>query len=148
VDTWLRGLGNRLAASSDQPSQAFTFFMIKDRSINAFATLGGYIGTNAGLVLAAESEDEVAGVIAHEVAHVTQAHVLRGVERAQRDSVPLLLAMLGAVAIAQSAGGNSSDDAAMAAIATAQGLAAQRQINYTRSNESEADRIGIRTLAR
>src|SRR5690606_4522928 len=57
-------------------------------------------------------------------------------------------AMLGAIAIAQSAGGNSSDDAAMAAIATAQGLAAQRQINYTRSNESEADRIGIRTLAR
>ena len=72
VDAWLRGLGDRLAAASDQPEQSFTFFMPKDRSINAFATLGGYIGTNAGLVLAAESEDEVAGVIAHEVAHVTQ----------------------------------------------------------------------------
>ena len=65
VDTWLRGLGGRLAAASDQPAQPFTFFMLKDRSINAFATLGGYIGTNAGLVLAAETEDEVAGVIAH-----------------------------------------------------------------------------------
>ena len=148
VDGWLQATGNRLAAASDDPGQKFTFFMMKDRSINAFATLGGYIGMNAGLVLAAESEDEVAAVLGHEVAHVTQLHVLRGVERAQRDSIPLLLAMLGAIAIAQSAGGNSSDDAAMAAIATAQGLAAQRQINYTRSNESEADRIGIRTLAR
>ncbi|HLT44981.1 MAG TPA: M48 family metalloprotease [Luteimonas sp.] len=148
VDGWLQATGNRLGAASDDPSQRFTFFMMKDRSINAFATLGGYIGMNAGLVLAAETEDEVAAVLGHEVAHVTQAHVLRSVERAQRDSIPLLLAMLGAIAIAQSAGGNSSDDAAMAAIAGAQGLAAQRQINYTRSNESEADRIGIRTLAR
>ena len=148
VDTWLRGLGNRLAAASDQPAQPFTFFMMKDRSINAFATLGGYIGTNAGLVLAAETEDEVAGVIAHEVAHITQAHVLRSVERAQRDSIPLLLAMLGAVAVASQSGGSSSGDAGMAAIASLQGLALQRQIDYTRSNESEADRLGMRTLSR
>ena len=148
VESWLQATGNRLGAVSDDPEQKFTFFMMKDRSINAFATLGGYIGMNAGLVLAAEKEDEVAAVLGHEIAHVTQAHVLRSVERAQRDSIPILLAMLGAIAIAQSAGGNSSDDAAMAAMATAQGLAAQRQINYTRSNESEADRIGIRTLSR
>src|SRR5690606_13579354 len=133
---------------SDKPGQSFTFFMLGDRQINAFATLGGYIGVNAGLVLAADSEDEVAAVVAHEVAHVTQAHVLRGVEQAQRDSVPILLAMLGAIAIAQSAGGNSSDDATMAALVSAQGLMAQRQIDYTRSNEAEADRVGIRTLAR
>lgn len=148
TEAWLQSTGNRLAAVSDDPEQRFTFFMMKDRSINAFATLGGYIGMNAGLVLAADTEDEVAAVLGHEIAHVTQAHVLRSVERAQRDSIPILLAMLGAIAIAQSAGGNSSDDAAMAAVASAQGLAAQRQINYTRSNESEADRIGIRTLAR
>ena len=148
VDAWLRGLGNRLAAASDQPAQPFTFFMLKDRSINAFATLGGYIGTNAGLVLAAESEDEVAGVMAHEIAHVTQAHVLRGVERAQRDSVPILLAMLGAVAVAAQSDSRSSGNAAMAAVAGAQGLMVQRQIDYTRSNESEADRLGMRTLAR
>jgi predicted Zn-dependent protease len=148
VDAWLRGLGNRLAAASDQPEQPFTFFMLKDRSINAFATLGGYIGANAGLVLAAESEDEVAGVMAHEIAHVTQSHVLRGVERAQRDSVPLLLAMLGAVAAASQSSSSSSGNAAMAAVAGAQGLMIQRQIDYTRSNESEADRLGMRTLAR
>ncbi len=148
VDSWLRGLGGRLSAASDRPTQDFTFFMMKDRSVNAFATLGGYVGTNAGLVLTAGSEDEVAGVLAHEVAHVTQSHVLRGVERAQRDSVPMLLAMLGAIAVASQSDSNSSGDAAMAAIASAQGLAAQRQIDYTRSNESEADRLGMRTLSR
>ncbi|HEY9541293.1 MAG TPA: M48 family metalloprotease [Luteimonas sp.] len=147
VDSWLRGVGNRLAAASDDPKQDFTFFMMDDRQVNAFATVGGYIGVNAGLVLVADTEDEVAGVLGHEIAHVTQTHVLRSVERAQRDSVPILLAMLGAIAIAQS-GSSSSGDAAMAAMASAQGIAAQRQINYTRSNESEADRIGIRTMAR
>jgi len=148
IDSWLQGVGNRLAAASDRPQQAFTFFMMKDRSINAFATLGGYIGMNAGLVLVAESEDEVASVLGHEIAHVTQAHILRSVERAQKDSVPILLAMLGAIAVAQAAGGSSAGDASMAALASAQGLIAQRQIDYTRSNESEADRLGIRTLAR
>lgn len=148
LDAWLQGIGNRLAAASDKPSQPFTFFWMRDRQINAFATLGGYVGMNAGLVLAAQSEDEMASVLAHEIAHVTQDHVLRSVERAKRDSVPILLAMLGAMAIAQSAGGNSADDATMAAIASAQGLMLQRQINYTRSNESEADRIGIQALAR
>lgn len=148
VDGWLQSVGNRLAAASDEPDQPFTFFMLRDRQFNAFATLGGYIGTNAGLVLAAESEDEVASVLAHEVAHVTQEHVLRGAERAQKDQVPILLAMLGAIAVAQSAGGNSSDDGALAAVAIGQGLAAQRQIDYTRSNEAEADRLGLRTLAR
>ena len=148
LDAWLRDVGGRLAVNSDRPEQPFTFFWLKDRQINAFATLGGYVAMNAGLVLTAESEGEVASVLAHEIAHVTQAHVLRSVERAQKDSIPILLAMLGAIAVAQSSGGNSSDDAAMAALASAQGLMAQRQIDYTRSNESEADRVGIRTLDR
>lgn len=148
IDSWLDTLGNRLVANSDKPRQPFTFFMMRQRQINAFATLGGYVGVNAGLVLAAEREDEVAAVLAHEIAHVTQAHVLRAVERAQRDQLPILLAMLGAIVVAQSAGGNSSDDAAQAAMVSAMGLMQQRQINYTRSNESEADRVGIQTLAR
>ncbi|MGY0504601.1 M48 family metalloprotease [Luteimonas sp. e5] len=148
LNQWLAGMGQRLGAASDRPGESFTFFMLRDRQINAFATLGGYIGMNAGLVLAAEREDEVAGVLAHEIAHVTQTHVLRAVERSQRDSVPILLGMLGAILVAQRAGGNSGSNAAMAAVMGAQGLMLQRQINYTRSNESEADRLGIRTLAR
>jgi predicted Zn-dependent protease len=148
IDDWLQSMGTRLGASSDQPQQKFTFFMLRERQINAFATLGGYIAVNAGLVLTAEREDEVAAVLSHEIAHVTQQHVLRGVERAQRDQIPILLGMLAAVIAAQQAGGNSSGDATMASITSAMGLMAQRQINYTRSNESEADRLGIRTLAR
>jgi beta-barrel assembly-enhancing protease len=148
VEGWLQQIGARLAATSDRPGQPFTFFLLKDRKINAFATLGGYIGLNAGLVLEARREDEVAAVLAHEIAHVTQLHVLRGVERAQRDSIPILLAMLGAIAVAQSAGGSSSGEATQAALAVGMGLMQQRRIDYTRSNESEADRIGIQTLAR
>lgn len=148
VTDWLQTMGTRLGANSDQPQQPFTFFMLRDRQINAFATLGGYIAVNAGLVLTAEREDEVAAVLSHEIAHVTQQHVLRGVERAQRDQIPILLGMLAAVVAAQQAGGNSSGDATMATITSAMGLMQQRQIDYTRSNESEADRLGIRTLVR
>ncbi|NUS61839.1 MAG: M48 family metalloprotease, partial [Lysobacter sp.] len=148
LEQWLQSVGHRLAANSDKPKQAFTFFLLKDRQINAFATLGGYIATNAGLVLAATREDQVASVLGHEIAHVTQDHVLRGVERAQRDSVPILLAMLGAIMVAQSSGGNSADDASMAALSAGQALMYQRQIDYTRDNEAEADRIGMQTLSR
>lgn len=157
VDGWLQGMGYRLAASSDTPRQSFTFFMLKERQINAFATLGGYVGMNTGLVLAAENEAEVAGVMAHEIAHVTQRHVLRAVERAQKDQIPILLAMVGMIAASQAAEGDrdarghqddSASNATAAAITGAMALMKQRQIDYTRSNESEADRVGIQTLAR
>lgn len=148
VGSWLQALGTRLGAASDKPDQAFNLFLLRDRQINAFATLGGYIAVNSGLILAADNEDEVAAVLSHEIAHVTQSHVLRAVERAQRDSVPILLAMLGAIALSQASHSNSGDNAAMAALASAQGLMVQRQLDYSRGNEAEADRIGIRTLWR
>lgn len=106
ITDWLQTMGTRLGANSDQPQQPFTFFMLRDRQINAFATLGGYVAVNAGLVLTAEREDEVAAVLSHEIAHVTQQHVLRAVERAQRDQIPILLGMLATVVAAQQAGGN------------------------------------------
>lgn len=145
LEGYIEALGFRLASRSDQPRQAFTFFLMRSRQVNAFATIGGYIGTNAGLILTAEREDEVAAVLAHEIAHVTQRHVLRAVEQAQRDQLPIMLGMLGAI-LAASHGG--SGDGIQAAIAGGMSLMAQRQINYTRSNEHEADRLGIQTLAR
>lgn len=159
VDSWLESVGYRLAAASDTPRQSFTFFMMRDRQINAFATLGGYVGINAGLVMTAEAEDEVAGVLSHEIAHVSQRHVLRAVERARKDQIPIMLAMIGMIAASQAAGGdggnngsgnrdNSSSNASAAAVAGAMALMQQRQIDYTRSNESEADRVGIQTLSR
>jgi predicted Zn-dependent protease len=148
IDSWLDTLGHRLAGASDDNKRHYTFFMLRDRQINAFATLGGYVGMNSGLVLAADREDEVASVLAHEISHVTQQHVLRSVERQKQDQLPTLLAMLGAIVVAQQAHGNSAGDAAQAAMAAAMGIAQQRQINYTRSNEAEADRVGMQLLAR
>ena len=148
LDAWLQVMGHRLGASSDRPEQPFTFFLMKDRQINAFATFGGYIGINAGLILTAQAEDEVAGVLAHEISHVTQRHILRSVERSQKDQLPILLAMLAVVVAAQQSNSNSSDDAMQAAVVGGQALIAQRQINFTRSSEAEADRIGIQTLHR
>jgi predicted Zn-dependent protease len=148
LNDWLQALGNRLGAASDKPQQRFTVFLLKERDINAFATLGGYVAVNAGLVLAAEDEGQLASVLGHEFAHVTQQHVLRSVEQAKKDSLPILLAMLGAIAVAQGSNSDSASNGAMAALVSAQGLMIQRQIDYTRSGEAEADRLGIRTLYR
>jgi predicted Zn-dependent protease len=145
LEAYIQSLGYRLASRSDRPNQAFTFFLMRDRQINAFATIGGYIGVNAGLILTAEREDEVAAVLAHEISHVTQRHVLRAVEAAQRDQLPIMLGMLGAAIAATQAG---SADGVQAVLVGGMSLMQQRQINYTRSNEHEADRIGIQTLAR
>ena len=119
--------------------------MMRSRQINAFATIGGYIGVNAGLILTAEREDELAAVLAHEISHVTQRHILRAVEQARRDQLPIMLGMLGAILAASQ---TSSGDGVQAAIVGGMSLMQQRQINYTRANEQEADRVGIQTLAR
>ena len=148
IENWLDGMGHRLGAASGQSEQEFTFFMMRDREINAFATFGGYVGVNAGLVLTADSEDEVAGVLAHEISHVTQHHVLRAAERAQKDQIPLLLAELGMVVAAQHAQSLDSNNALGAAVISMQALALQRRINYSRDNEAEADRVGMQTLYR
>ncbi|MEO8161957.1 MAG: M48 family metalloprotease, partial [Arenimonas sp.] len=154
IDNWLGSMGHRLAASSDRPEQPFTFFLMRDRQINAFATLGGFVGVNAGTILTARNEDEVAGVVAHEISHVTQRHVLRAVERAKKDQIPIMLATLGVILAAQQSdsrdtyGNRKSGDAIQAAVIGGQALAAQRQLNYTRTSEAEADRVGIQTLYR
>ncbi|MEZ5544494.1 MAG: M48 family metalloprotease [Lysobacteraceae bacterium] len=145
LEDYLQELGNRLASRSDRPTQPFTFFMMRSRAINAFATIGGYIGVNAGLFLTAEREDEVAAVMSHEIAHVTQRHVLRAVEAAKKDQLPILLGMLAAAVAASQSG---SGDGVQAAMIGGMSLMQQRQIDYTRSNEYEADRIGINTLYR
>ncbi len=148
LDAWLQGMGHRLGAASDRPEQPFTFFLLKERQINAFATFGGYIGVNAGLILTAQAEDEVAGVLAHEISHVTQRHILRSVEQARKDQLPILLGMLAVIVAAQNSDSNSTDDAVNAVVVGGRALMAQRQINHTRSSEAEADRIGIQTLHR
>ena len=145
---YLQAMGERIARQGERTEQPYTFFFMKSRDINAFATLGGYVGMNAGLFLTATREDEVAAVLAHEISHVTQRHVLRAYERRSKDTLPIMLATLGAILVAQSAGGNSSGEATEAAVASGMALMQQRAIDYTRDNEYEADRVGIQTLAK
>ncbi|THD12668.1 hypothetical protein B1808_12035 [Pseudofulvimonas gallinarii] len=147
LDEYIETLGYRLVAHGRRPDQHFKFFLIRDRTVNAFAAPGGYIGTYAGMVLLTEREDELAAVLAHEVAHITQNHTLRGAESASKASLPIMLGMLAAMVAASQSSSSSSGDAAQAAIMGGMGLMQQAQINYTRANEYEADRIGIQTLA-
>ena len=143
INEYIKNLGNQLALHSDDPEDKFTFFVIPADVANAFATPGGYIGIFEGLVLLAESEDEVAGVVSHEIAHVTQNHMARRTSLMKKVSIPILLGMLGVLAATS---GNSN--AAGATMMGGVGLLQQKSINYTRNNEYEADRIGIRTLSR
>jgi predicted Zn-dependent protease len=145
VTEYLQALGMRLASNAHEGAHRFTFFAIKDSGINAFALPGGFIGVNAGLVTATRSEGELAGVLAHEIAHVTQRHIARSIQNAGRANLASAAAILAAVLIGATTGMPS--DAVLGTVTAAQGLAAQSQINFTRSNESEADRVGIGILA-
>ena len=142
---YIESLGYRLVANSDRPEQEFTFFVVKSEELNAFAAPGGYIGVYTGLITTAEAESELAAVLSHEVAHVTQRHLVRAFENIRNASLPIALAMIGAIIAAQGAGGG---DAAQAAVVGGTALMQQQQINFTRHNEYEADRIGIGTLAK
>ncbi len=141
IADYLNQLGNLLVSNSGEPARPFEFFAINDSAINAFAMPGGFIGVNTGLILLAENESELASVLGHEIAHVTQHHLARMVAGQKYDT----LAAMAAIAIAILAARNNPQ-AATAAIYGAQGGALQRQLNFTRTHEEEADRIGLTTL--
>lgn len=142
---YLNGLGYRLVAQSERQAGDFTFFTVRTPDINAFAAPGGFIGVNTGLIHTADNESELAAVIGHEIAHVSQRHLVRAVESMQKVSLPILLGMLGAAIAAQSAG---NGDGTQAALIGGLGLLQQKSITFTRNNEYEADRVGIQTLHR
>lgn len=147
VKNYFNDMGFRLVMHSDGRDRDFHFHVLRVPGINAFAAPAGVVGLNAGLILAAKSKHEVAGVVAHEISHVTQNHLSRRAEENQRVSFPLMLATLGLVLAGGLAGGIDGD-AVQGALASGMGLAQQAQINYTRQNEAEADRIGIQLMAR
>ena len=143
VSEYLQGLGQRLAAQSADGGRDFHFYVIKDDSINAFAIPGGFIFVHQGLILATTTESELASVMAHEIAHVTQHHIARQIRAQSQQSLGTAAAMMAAILLGAAGGGQ----AAMAGISAAQGIAIQQQINFTRDNEEEADRVGIGYLA-
>jgi beta-barrel assembly-enhancing protease len=145
IQGFFEDMGYSLVAHSTRPSSDFHFFLVNEPSINAFAAPAGVIGLHSGLILTAHDESEVAGVVAHEIAHITQDHIARGYENAQQVSMPTMLATLG-LAIAASVAGAGAD-AGQAIMMSGMGLAHQFQINHTRQSEAEADRVGISLLA-
>lgn len=141
VAEYANSLGSRLTARSDSARQEFEFFVVRDGQINAFALPGGFIGIHTGLLLAAQSESEVAGVVAHEIAHVTQRHIARMINQQGQNQLMSLASM--AVALLAS---RSNSQVAEAAIAFGQAGVVQNQLNFTRDNEREADRVGVQLL--
>ncbi len=144
TDEYLQSLGSRIGVEAQDGEQRLTFFAVRDSGINAFAIPGGFVGTNADLILKTESESELAGVVAHEIGHVVQRHMARAYQSQSRNSLTSIAATLGAVLVGALTG---SSDAGLGLLAMAQGAAMQQQINFTRMEEHEADRVGIGYLS-
>ncbi len=142
---YIDDLGQRLVLESgDRSDQSYHFFVVDNAAINAFAGPAGYVGVNTGLILATQSESELASVLAHEIAHVQQKHLLRRFDKAHEINGKTIALMLVGIAL----GAAVSPQLGQAAVIGAQAGAAQAAINFTRANEEEADRIGIRILAK
>jgi predicted Zn-dependent protease len=143
LTSYIQSLGHRLVASSDAPHLPFTFFMVPDSSVNAFAAPGGFIGMNSGLILTSQTEDEVASVLAHEIAHITQRHLLRSFEKSKQLDLATKVGLIAAVLL-----GAADPAAGSAALMAVQAGGVQAQLNFTRAHESEADNLGMLTLVR
>jgi len=143
LETYIQDLGSRLVAHSSITDRRFDFFLIDSPVINAFAGPDGHIGVFTGLLLTTETESELAAVLAHEIAHVSQHHLLRSLALADQLTIPQVAVVLAAAVLGVAAGG----DAAIAAAVGGQAGIIQEQINFTRDNEQEADSIGISLLA-
>lgn len=142
IQQYIQTIGEKLVINSDAPSNPFHFFVVLEDDINAFAGPGGYIGVNSGLILITEAESELASVMAHEIAHVTQRHLYRAYEASSRLSIPTAAATLAGILL-----GTQSPALGQAAIVAIQAGSVQFQIDFTRENEAEADRVGMQTLA-
>ena len=141
VTDYINALGYRLVANAPNVEQQFEFFVVDDKSVNAFALPGGFIGVHTGLITTAQSESELAAVLAHEIGHVSQRHIARFFTQQKQAGMASLAALALAILAAR-----SSPDLASAAIAGSQYATYQTAINFTRDNEREADRVGLQIL--
>lgn len=138
LNEYVKTLGNRLLAHADGVQFPFDFFVVADNNLNAAAFLGGKVAINTGLFNYAETEDEFASVIAHEISHVTQRHIARFIESMTQANQLSTAAIIGSIVMSI-----VNPALGMAAVSTTMGASMQSRINFTRDNEFEADRIGI-----
>ena len=121
-------------------------FLVRDRSVNAFALPGGYIGVHLGLMAMTSTRDELASVLAHEMSHITQRHIARSIANSKHQSLLSLATLLAGILVASRAG-SSSADVANAAVVGSQAIGAQGQLNFSRDMEREADRVGFAVMS-
>ncbi|MCW8196080.1 M48 family metallopeptidase [Proteobacteria bacterium 005FR1] len=144
IYSYLEQLIADIAAHSELDQKDFDLLVIESPEINAFAAPGRVMGVNTGIFLTAESEDQLAAIIAHELAHLSQRHIARQMIAQKNATLPTLAGILAGIVLAAAGGA----DAGMAAITATQGLALDSRLRFTRSFEQEADRVGIQTLAK
>lgn len=132
----------RLTQYSELRDGILSVVLINDPQINAFAAPGGVVGINLGLYLHAQDIHEYSSVVAHELAHLSQRHFARGLEKQRSMTIPTLASLVAAIALGAIAG----SDAGLAAISASQAGAINSQLRYSRAREQEADRVGLNTL--
>ncbi len=142
LQDYLEYLIYKLASYSPLKDRRIEVVIIDNPTINAFAAPGGVVGVHSGTLLSSDNEAQLASVLGHELAHLSQRHFVRGQEQQQRSMLPTMAAMLGSLVLAATSRG----DAGMAAMAATQAAAQQNQLRYSRENEQEADRVGMETL--
>ena len=142
LQEYLEDLVNNLANYSQLKSHRMDLVIVPNPTINAFAVPGGVVGVNTGLFLYAGNEDQMASVLAHELAHLSQRHYARSLEASSNASIPTLAGILAGFILAATAGA----DAGLAAITATQAAALNNQLRFSRQNEQEADRIGLQTM--
>ena len=142
INYYLTSIGKRLASHSDAAGDDFHFFIIKAPTINAFAGPAGYIGIHTQLILEAKNESQLASVLAHEIAHVSQRHLARAFDNSGQSTALTIATLLAAILV-----GTQDSQAGQAVLMSGIASNQQSSINFTRSNEYEADRVGIGILA-
>ena len=142
---YLNGFGSALVAAAPgargETNADYYFFAVRDPMLNAFALPGGFIAVHSALLLAAQTESELASVLSHEIGHVAQRHIARMIGQQKQDALIPIAAMVLAALAARASG-----DAAMGVMMGGQGLAIQRQLNFSREAEREADRVGFQIM--
>ncbi|MCW8854785.1 MAG: M48 family metalloprotease [Gammaproteobacteria bacterium] len=141
INEYLDSLGQKLVSQSDQPDNTYHFFILNIPSINAFAGPDAYIGIHTGLILNAENESQLAGVLAHEISHVTQRHLARAMTESSVSPAAMFATILAGILLS-----TQNPQAGAAVLYGSSAAMMQSQINFTRHNEHEADRIGIHLL--
>lgn len=142
TSSYIQSLGYQLISNSEFYNRHFQFFIVNNAEINAFAGPNGYIGINAGLILTSSNESELASVMAHEIAHVTQRHLERTFDKNDDMSLPTAAAILTAIVLGSATNINLTEAAIFATIAAS----TESQLSFSRSNELEADHIGVQIL--